>query len=76
AFESIGKTLAAAGADFDDVVDIMSFHIGLQSHMQDFMKIKDKYIKAPYPSWTAVGTTELAVPGALVEIRIIAKIPD
>jgi enamine deaminase RidA (YjgF/YER057c/UK114 family) len=37
------------------------------------MKVKDKYMQAPYPAWTAIGITELAFPGGLVEIKIIAR---
>ena len=28
----------------------------------------------PYPAWTAIGTTELALPGVRVEIRAIARL--
>jgi enamine deaminase RidA (YjgF/YER057c/UK114 family) len=38
------------------------------------MKVKDHYMKAPYPSWTAIGITELAFPGGLVEIKVIARL--
>ena len=39
------------------------------------MKVKDNYMADPYPAWTAIGITELAFPGALVEIKIIARLP-
>ncbi len=73
AFEGVQAVLAEAGADFADVTDITSFHVGLQAHMGTFMSVKDEFVKAPYPAWTAIGCTELAVPGALVEIQIIAR---
>ena len=38
------------------------------------MKVKDRFIKDPFPAWTAIGTTELALPGALVEIRVTARV--
>ena len=31
-------------------------------------------ISEPYPAWTAIGCTELAMPGGLVEIRVQAVI--
>ena len=40
----------------------------------DIISVKDRYVKEPYPAWTAVGTTELAIPGAVVEIKVIAHI--
>lgn len=74
AFESVGLVLAEAGATFEDIVEITTFHIGLGSHIQQFIGVKDRYVKEPYPAWTAVGTTELAIPGAVVEIKVIAHI--
>lgn len=73
AFEAAAVVLAEAGLGFADVTDITSYHIGLQGHIGEFIRVKDRYVKAPYPAWTAVGTTELAIPGALVEIQIIAR---
>ena len=43
--------------------------------MADFMEVRDKYLREPWPAWTAIGITELAVPGAHVEIRVTAKLP-
>ena len=74
AFESVGLVLKEAGATFDDIVEMTTFHIGLGSHIQEFISVKDRYVKEPYPAWTAVGTTELAIPGAVVEIKVIAHI--
>jgi len=34
--------------------------------------VKDRYLPDRYPSWTAVGVTQLALPGLLVEIRAVA----
>jgi hypothetical protein len=30
-------------------------------------------VSEPYPAWTAIGISELAVPGGLVEIKVIAR---
>jgi len=75
AFAGVTAVLAEAGADFADVTDMTTFHVELQKHMGTFMKVKDEFVQAPYPAWTAIGTTELAVPGGLVEIQIIARKP-
>lgn len=75
AFEAVGEILAEAGASFDDVVDLHTFHVGLQSHLETFMAVKSRFIKADFPSWTAIGCTELAVPGAAVEIKATAVVP-
>ncbi len=74
AFESLKSVLTAAGASFGDVVDITTFHVGLQQNIRAFTKVKDRYVSAPYPAWTAIGITELAFPGGLVEIKAVARL--
>jgi enamine deaminase RidA (YjgF/YER057c/UK114 family) len=74
AFEGLGRVLAEGGASFADVVEITTFHVGLRQHLAAFSAVKDDFVKKPYPAWTAIGVTELAIPGALVEIRAIAKL--
>ena len=73
AFENVKAVLETAGVGFEDVVEMTTFHVGLQKHVAAFGKVKDRYLKKPYPAWTAIGITELALPGALVEIRVIAR---
>lgn len=72
AFEKIRAVLAAAGASMADIVDITSFHTDLRADIGDFMAVKDAFIAADFPAWTAVGVTELAYPGAVVEIKVVA----
>ena len=72
AFEHVGAILEAADLGFEDVVEILSFHIGLLEHMPAFGKVRARYVHEPYPAETAVGVAELGIPGALVEIRVTA----
>ena len=72
AFNGLKNILEAAGASLADVVELMTFHTELQADMQAFAQVKDQYFPDRYPSWTAVGTTELALPGLRVEIRAVA----
>ncbi|NTZ86901.1 RidA family protein [Burkholderia metallica] len=72
AFESLKMILEAAGASLADVVELTTFHTNLQQEMQGFATVKDEYFPSRYPSWTAVGVTELALPGLCVEIRAVA----
>jgi enamine deaminase RidA (YjgF/YER057c/UK114 family) len=74
AFELVGAVLAAAGVGFEDVVDMTTFHVGLHAHLAAFTQVKDRFVREPYPAWTAIGVSELAVPGALVEIQIVARL--
>jgi enamine deaminase RidA (YjgF/YER057c/UK114 family) len=74
AWSGIGKLLAECDIGYDDIVEYTSYHVGLQAHMRDFMTVRDEFLSQPWPAWTAIGITELAVPGAHVEIRVIAKL--
>lgn len=51
-----------------------TYHVGLAGHLEEFCAVKDAFISAQYPAWTAVGISELASPGAAVEIRITARL--
>jgi enamine deaminase RidA (YjgF/YER057c/UK114 family) len=82
AFERLGRTLEAAGAGFADVTMINSFHIwewpnfagDRAAQFAAFSEVKDEFMKAPYPAWTAVGTTALIPDTGIVEIQMIAYI--
>jgi enamine deaminase RidA (YjgF/YER057c/UK114 family) len=77
AFENVNKVLAAAGGTFDDVVEMVTYHIDMQD-LQLFMQVRDRYVinAARYPAWTAIGITALAMPGLLAEIRCTALLPS
>lgn len=75
AWSGVISLLKEAGADASHIVEYTSYHVGLQSTMAAFMDVRDQYLSAPWPAWTAIGITELAVPRAHVEIRVTAKLP-
>lgn len=75
AFEALRAILAEAGATLADVVELTSYHVDMSAHMATFMKVRDLYLAEPYPAWTAIGVSELIVPGGLVELRAIAAAP-
>ena len=73
AFERLQRTLEAAGASLADIVELTSYH----RDMADFSKvaaIKDQFLPQHYPAWTAVGTTALVMPEALIEIKAAAVV--
>lgn len=71
-FETIALVLAEAGLDFTHVVEMTSYHVGLREHLKVFREVRARYVVEPYPAWTAIGVAELAVEGALVEVRVTA----
>lgn len=75
AFMRMGETLARAGAGWDDVVDITSFHTDVTTQMPAMVAVKNRYVNAPFPTWTAIGVSRL-VPGAgIAEIKLVARLP-
>lgn len=73
AFTNVGKVLGAAGASFDDVVEMVTYHIDMRD-LALFMQVKDRFFSARVPAWTGIGVTALAMPGLLVEIKCVAKL--
>ena len=73
AFGVLKETLASAGLTFDDVVEMTTYHVDLRTHLQAFTKVKDEFVRAPYPAWSAIGVSELITEGTIVEIRVIAR---
>ncbi|AUG54725.1 RidA family protein [Thalassospira marina] len=75
AFKRLETTLATAGATFDDLVDVTTFHTDPQNQFETIMEVKNSiFSKKPYPNWTAVGVTWLA--GFDFEIKVIARLPN
>ena len=74
AFENLLSILAEAGATMANVVEITTFHTSM-ADLAIFAKVKGRYLDTtPYPAWTAIGITELALPGVLVEIKATARL--
>ena len=71
-FERIGEVLKEAGASMEDIVIIRSYFVNMKRDLPIFRKVRKEYLKKPYPASTAVGTTELAIPGLDIEIEAVA----
>lgn len=86
AFENVKKVLSAAGATFDDVVEMITYHVtdGSSSvqqpvtipHLPLFIQVKERYFTQQYPTWTGVGVTGLSTAGLIVEIKCTAVLED
>ncbi|MBX3491350.1 MAG: RidA family protein [Parvibaculum sp.] len=72
AFQSLKTILEAAGATMADIVELTTFHTDLRGDMKVFSEVKDAFLPDRYPSWTAVGVTQLAMPQFCIEIRAVA----
>ena len=73
-FRLISATLSEGGASWADVVELNSYHVGLQAQAELLLAIAGEFLHDPFPAWTAVGVTELFDEGALVEISCVAAV--
>ncbi|MGM3276717.1 RidA family protein [Ralstonia sp. 24A2] len=72
AFQRLGAILQAAGLGFEDLVELVSYHVDVDQQLAAFRTIKDHYIQAEVPAWTILGVAALARPTLLVEIKAVA----
>lgn len=72
AWENLRLVLAAGGCEFEDVVEMTTYHVDMQRHMPLFRKVKDEIFPRSTCAWTCIGVVELARPGLLVEIKCVA----
>jgi enamine deaminase RidA (YjgF/YER057c/UK114 family) len=75
-FRNIAHTLDGAGANWSNVVEMNSYHVGLVQQSEALLRVAAEFLVDPYPTWTAVGVTELILPEAVVEISCVAMIPE
>ena len=74
-YRQIGSILKRAGASWDDVVDITSFHTDVTAQMPAIVAAHKRHVKAPYPAWTAIDVDRLIPERGITEIKIVAKRP-
>lgn len=73
AFKRIGDILERSGASFDGVVELTTFHTDLPLQIDRFKQVKNRYIREPFPAWTAIDVDRLVPDRGLVEIKIVAR---
>ena len=72
AWRKVGAVLAAVGLGYADIAEMTTFHVGLRDHLATFLAVRDEFLSEPWPAWTAIGVSELAAPGARVEVKVTA----
>ena len=77
-FEQLDIILAEEGATRDDIIEMTSFHTDVNRQMPIILEERRALMREPHPAWTAVGTTGLAVPDGLTEIKFYVRLdrPD
>ena len=69
AFENVGHVLTAAGATFDDVVELETWFAEDMADLKTFMAVKDRFFVNRFPTWTGFAVKGFSMPGILVEIK-------
>jgi enamine deaminase RidA (YjgF/YER057c/UK114 family) len=75
AYRQIGGILRRAGASWDDVVDITSYHTDVTAQMPAITAVHRRYVTAPFPAWTAIDVDRLIPDRGITEIKVIARRP-
>lgn len=72
AFQRLGAILAHEGLGFEDLVELVSYHVGIDQQLTTFREVKDEFITSDFPAWTILGVAALARPNLLIEIKAVA----
>jgi len=71
-FERIKVILEQAGGSMRNLVILRAYFVHFSRDLPVYRKIRREYLVQPYPASTAVGVTELAPAGNLIEIEGVA----
>jgi enamine deaminase RidA (YjgF/YER057c/UK114 family) len=75
-FENLKVALAAAGANFEQVVKLNSYMTDIPTQIPILREVRSNYLKAAtLPASTAVQVVALADPRYLLEIEVVAILP-
>ena len=72
AFKRLGAILKHEGLGFEDLVELVSYHVRIDEQLTQFREIKERYITRDFPAWTILGMASLARPNLLIEIKAVA----
>ena len=75
AYVEVGQVLEAAGASWDDVVSMNTYHVEFRRDIDVMVEVHREFVtREPFPAWTAVGVNQLYEPEAIVEIAVTGVI--
>ncbi len=75
AYRRIGAILARAGASWDDVVDMTSYHTEITTQFEAMTVVHRRFVNPPFPAWTAIDVDRLIPERGITEIKIVARRP-
>lgn len=74
AFRRTAEILRLEGLSMADLVEVVSYQVGITDNLKDFLPVKERYFERPFPTWTIIGVEALARPPLKIEIRSIAAL--
>jgi enamine deaminase RidA (YjgF/YER057c/UK114 family) len=75
AYGRIAAILRRAGASWDDVVDITSYHTDITTQFEAMTAVHRRHVRPPFPAWTAIDVDRLIPERGITEIKIVARRP-
>ena len=72
-FDSLGAILAAHGATFADVINIRTYVTDMD-RIREYALVRRRYLTGDPPTSTTVEVSRLVMPGALVEVEVMAAL--
>jgi enamine deaminase RidA (YjgF/YER057c/UK114 family) len=80
AFRNVEQILALAGATWEHVISIVSYHVSLDGHQDQINQAMtgefQRHRPGRFPTWTCLGVAALGDPRMRVEVRASAVLPD
>jgi enamine deaminase RidA (YjgF/YER057c/UK114 family) len=77
AFRNVERTLASAGASWQHVIAVNSYHVGFTEEVNQIMTERFRHHMPDHaPIWTLLGVAALGDPNMRVEIRVTAIVPE
>ena len=80
AFRNVERTLAVAGARWEYVIHVNSYHVGLDGDQEEINQAMAErfrhYMPGHAPVWTCLGVAALGDPKMRGEIRVTAILPE
>ena len=73
AFRIIADILKRSGSSWDSVIDMTTYHTDVKAQIDGFAAVKSRYVRSPYPAWTAIDVDRLLPDNGLVEIKVVAR---
>ena len=76
ALNKVLEILAAVDTNEQAIVEMTSYHVGISAHFDVVDSVLREMLGTPLPAWTAVEVAGLRRAHAVIELRIVAHVPQ